>query len=131
MMSKRKHWPRLALILVVIFVMATTVWAGSNGVKFGWSFGSVPSTQESRAYKSDAGTSSGNHASVYIQGYSGTCKVDTAVYTVNNKRVTGNYRIEGRTSLDMPYTSAVTNGTLILRGVNQYGNGGMSGVWYP
>lgn len=131
MLSKKKHWSRLALILVVTLVMATTVWAGSNAKNFSWSFGSAPSVQESEAYKSDAGSASGNHASVYIKGYSGNCKVDVAVYTSSNKRVTGNYRIEGRTSIDMPYTSSVTNGTLILRGVNSYGNGGMSGVWYP
>ncbi len=131
MLSKKKHWSRLALILVVTLVMATTVWAGSDRSEVKWSFGSVPSVQESKAYKSDAGTTSGNHASLYIQGYSGTCKVDVAVYTSSNKRVTGNYRIEGRTSIDMPYTSSVTNGYLTLRGTNNSGNGGMSGVWYP
>ncbi len=131
MMSKRKHWPRLALILVVILVMATTVWAGSTESEIKWSFGSVPSTQESKGYKSDAGTGSGNHASVYIQEYYGNCRVSVAVYDKNGSQVTDSYTISGTTSFDMPYIYSLTNGYLYLRATNNSGNGGMSGVWYP
>ena len=131
MLSKKKHWSRLVLILVVTLVMATTVWAGSDAKSFGWSFGSVPGVQESEAYKSDSGTTSGNHASVYVQQYYGNCRVSIAVYNESGKAVTRTYGIAGTTSLDMPYVYSVTNGYLTLRGTNNSGNGGMSGVWYP
>ena len=131
MLSKKKHWSRLALILVVTLVMATTVWAGSDAKSFGWSFGSVPGVQESKAYKSDAGTTSGNHASVYVQEYYGNCRVSVVVCDKYGSKVTDSRTISGTTSFDMPYIYSLTNGYLTLRGTNNSGNGGMSGVWYP
>ncbi len=131
MLSKKKHWSRLALILVVTLVMATTVWAGSNAKNFSWSFGSAPAVQKSEAYKSDAGTTSGNHASVYIKGYSGNCNVNIDVCDKYGSAVTKSRTVSGITSFDLPYVHSVTNGYLTLRGTNNSGSGGMSGVWYP
>ena len=85
--------------------------------------------------KSDAGTTSGNHASVRVTGIMGidyaylwvgtySCRSDEGYTSTKYVDSTGLYELN--------YTTAVTNGTLYLHAMTpEVGGGGMGGTWYP
>lgn len=128
----KRHGGRLALLLVAVILLTATVWAGSAKVYFGWSFNASPSINTSRAYKSDAGSSSGNYASVYVESFYGLNDgVSFEVRSIDGNAVTGSRRVTGVCNFNLIYEESVTNGYLYLHGTSNIGNGGLSGCWYP
>lgn len=127
----KRYSARLALLLVAAALLTATVWAGSPEEPFNWSFGSAATVNRSQGKKTDAGETTGNYASVDVDSFYGTCRVNFSVWTLNGVQVTDSKLVTGATSFRLYYEEAVTNGYLYLYGVNSSGNGGMSGSWYP
>ena len=85
--------------------------------------------------KSDAGTTSGNHASVRVTGIMGIRYAYLWVGTyssASNKGYTSTKYVDSTGLYELNYTTAVTNGTLYLHATTpNVGGGGMGGTWYP
>lgn len=119
------------LTLVVAMLFTTVVIAGSPGATFSFTFGNgTPNAQ--RGTKTDAGDPSGNYASVRVNGYNGIDYAYLWVTTSGGSVCTGDKYVGSTGLYEIPYTVAVTNGTLYLRASSpSVGGGGMSGTWYP
>lgn len=132
-MKKTKKRIRVVvlLVLVVATLLTTVAIAGSPGVGFSFVFGSgTPSPQ--RGTKTDAGQSSGNYASVRVDGFGGVSYAYLWVKTDYGTVCTSRKYVESTGLYELPYTSAVTNGTLYLCASSPFvSGGGMTGTWYP
>ena len=120
-----------------VMLLTTVALAGSAGATFNFSFGA--SGGEARppqeGTKSDAGTTSGNHASVRVTGIMGIRYAYLWVGTyssASNKGYTSTKYVDSTGLSELNYTTAVTNGTLYLHATTpNVGGGGMGGTWYP
>lgn len=131
-MSKRtKRWAVCTVLVIVIMgMLSLTAFAGSPAKPFSFTYNTTHTVLTSTGTKTDAGTPSGNYASVDDQSHSSGLQVTFAVTTTSGVAVTGSRTVTGATYFDLYYTTAVTNGSLVLRGLCA-GTGTCSGVWYP
>lgn len=129
--TKKRIRSMVLLTLVVAMLLTTVVIAGSPGSDFSFIFGSgTPSPQ--RGTKTDAGESSGNYASVRVNGIGGVSYAYLWVQTAYGTVCTGKKYVESTGRYELPYTLAVTNGTLYLcASTPSVSGGGMTGTWYP
>lgn len=124
----------ILLILLVLSLLLTTVaLAGSPGKDFSKSFNYEGATFVSTGLKNDAGTSSGNHATVATQSWvmdNDNATVTYVVRTENGTRATSSCGVSGPYTVNMPYTTSVTNGDIFLHGESN-SVGYIAGIWYP
>ena len=121
------------LLLLVLMLLASAALAGSPGSSFSGSFNYAGDYLEDVATKTDAGTSSGNYAtvvtrSVFFDDGSGT--LTYRVRTIDGYWVTNSVGVSGAGSVSLPYVQAVTNGSLVLRCTSSSA-GTAGGSWYP
>lgn len=121
------------LLLLVLMLLASAALAGSPGETFSTSFNYEGDYFESTGTKTDAGSSSGNYATVVTQSLLLTEPNATLTYrvrTTDGYWVTNPVGISAAYSVTLTYVEAVTNDSLVLRGTsNSVGNA--SGIWYP
>lgn len=132
-MKKTKKRIRLMVLLVLVAatLLTTVAIAGSPGVNFNFAFGNGSSPSKSGT-KTDAGEPSGNYSSVRVNGIGGIDYAYLWVTTTYGSACTKDKYIDSTGLYELPYTIAVTNGTLYLRGSSPDVNGGgVYGVWYP
>ena len=113
-------------------MLTMTALAGSKGETFSFGFSEERQSARQSGHKSDAGTSSGNYATVVVQ----TCTARDGtpyanVQTRDGTVVTPSYGFTTTGTTDMPYRTSVTNGLLYLYGWSERGACGITGIWYP
>lgn len=133
MKKTRKRVRLMALMALAVVTLLTTVAiAGSPGHAFSFTFdgNGLPSPQSGQ--KTDAGESTGNYASARVSGIGGVAYAYLWVTTSSGAVCTDDKYVGSTGLYELPYTKAVTNGTLYLRASSPFvSGGGMNGTWYP
>lgn len=130
MTVKANKWiVRMLLLLVLMGMFTVTVFAGSPGVGFSFHYTANHSVLTRNGEKTDAETSSGNYASVYIQSQSSGLQV-TYIVKKNSNAVSLNHIAKGASNFKLYYTITPQNTTYTLHGLCA-GTGTSAGVWYP
>lgn len=133
MKKTRKRVRLMALMALAVVTLLTTVAiAGSPGRRFSFTFdgNGLPSPQSGQ--KTDAGESTGNYASARVSGIGGISYAHLWVKTPSGMVCTDDQYVDSAGLYELPYTKAVTNGTLYLCASSpSVSGGGMNGTWYP
>lgn len=123
----------LLVLLVLCTMVGLTALAGSPAVSFSFAFSEEGENDYIIGQKTDAGTSSGNYATLGVHN----CWVTGGTPYVQVKNSTGTlaftavWGITETGTYNMPYTVAITNGYLRLYGWSEIGACSISGNWYP
>lgn len=133
MKKTRKRVRLMALMALAVVTLLTTVAiAGSPGRTFKFTFDSNGLPAPQGGLKTDAGEATGNYASARVSGIGGVAYAYLWVTTPDGTVCTNDKYVGSAGLYELPYTRAVTNGTLYLRASSpSVSGGGMNGTWYP
>lgn len=133
MKKTKKRVRSVALLALAVVTLLTTVAiAGSPGRTFSFTFNSNGLPAPQSGLKTDAGEATGNYASARVSGIGGVAYAYLWVTTPGGVVCTNDKYVGSAGLYELPYTKAVTNGTLYLRASSpSVSGGGMNGTWYP
>lgn len=133
--KKKQFFVRSFILLVVISVLTVSCFAGSAGKPYSIPFtGTGESSSTCRAYKSNAGTTSGNHATVGVTSMYNVGNASFRVCTTNGVPVTYWTPVAQGSQKDLTYILSVTNGYLDLHAKTSSiaaGGAAVTGTWWP
>lgn len=135
-LTKPKRLPRLVVLSVfVVSLFTVTAFAGSPANDFFFDFGFFSETQyDGPANKTDAGTTSGGHADVFVTqdttvAYS-VRLMSTSTSTVTNTVTLSSSSLQQNAVLT--YKTSPSNRAYYLFGNSPFGYyGEANGIWYP
>lgn len=127
---------RCLVLTLLSGLLLTVAWAGSPPASFSFSFNYDGQIRIDEGQKTDAGETSGNHATVATTTWFFENASSSVTYWVELEGgivVTENKPVYGSGTVEMPYRYSVTDGYLYLcgKGNTRGGAGGIAGTWYP
>lgn len=131
------NFKRILSTLLVLLVLGTmvglTALAGSPVVSFKFAFSDEGQTTYVQGYKNDAGTSSGNYATVGVHNCWATGGTPNLQFRSTDGVIgyTGVWGFTETGTFKMDYIRSITNGSLRLYGWSEIGACSISGNWYP
>ena len=128
----KRFFSSLLVLAVLAGLLGLTALAGSDSFSFSFAFSDEGQSDKAVGYKSDAGESSGNYATVAARtcwAVNGTPVLQ--VKTDNGVAVTAAFSITSTGTYNMGYQVSVTNGTIYLHGRSTGGACGVTGDWWP